>query len=41
VASAIGAQATIYGVGRPLQESYGAVPVGVNVFVRLRMRPDN
>jgi len=36
LASAIGAQVTVYGVGRPLQPVYGSDPVGVNVFVRLR-----
>jgi hypothetical protein len=36
VRSAIGAQVTVYGVGRPLQPVYGSDPVGVNVFVRLR-----
>jgi hypothetical protein len=37
VASAIGAQVTVYGVGKPLQPVYGSDPVGVNVFVRLRL----
>jgi hypothetical protein len=37
VASAIGAQVTVYGVGRPLQPIYGTDPVGVSVFVRLRV----
>ncbi len=36
LASAIGAQVTAYGVGRPLQPIYGTDPVGVQVFVRLR-----
>jgi hypothetical protein len=36
VESAIGAQVTVYGVGKPLQPIYGTDPVGVNVFVRLR-----
>jgi len=36
LASAIGAQVTTYGVGEPLQATYGTRPVGVNVFVRLR-----
>ncbi len=36
VASALGAQVTVYGVGRPLQGIYGTDPVGVNLFVRLR-----
>jgi hypothetical protein len=34
--TAIGAQVTVYGVGRPLQPVYGSDPVGINVFVRLR-----
>ena len=36
LASAIGAQVTLYGVGKPLQPVYGTDPVGVSVFVRLR-----
>jgi hypothetical protein len=36
VASAVGAQVTVYGVGIPLQAIYGSDPVGVNVFIRLR-----
>ena len=36
VGSAIGAQVTAYGVGKPLQPVYGADPVGVTVFLRLR-----
>ncbi len=36
VASAIGAQVTTYGVGKPLQGIYGSDPVGVAVFLRLR-----
>ena len=36
LASAVGAQVTGYGVGAPLKAAYGAHPVGVNVFVRLR-----
>jgi len=36
LASAIGAQVTTYGVGRPLQATYGTDPVGVTVFLRLR-----
>jgi hypothetical protein len=36
LASAIGAQFTLYGVGKPLQPIYGSDPVGVNVFLRLR-----
>jgi hypothetical protein len=38
VESAIGAQVTVYGVGRPLQPIYGSDPIGVNVFVRLRVK---
>ncbi|MBS1815108.1 MAG: hypothetical protein JSS87_09570 [Acidobacteria bacterium] len=33
---AMGAQVTAYGVGKPLQSTYGEHPVGVNLFVRLR-----
>lgn len=36
LASAIGAQFTTYGVAEPLKPIYGAHPVGVAVFVRLR-----
>jgi hypothetical protein len=36
LASAIGSQFTVYGVGAPLKPIYGSDPVGVNVFVRLR-----
>jgi hypothetical protein len=36
LASAIGAQVTAYGVGKPLQAIYGTDPVGVVVFLRLR-----
>jgi hypothetical protein len=36
LASAIGSQFTVYGVGAPLQPIYGTDPIGVNVFVRLR-----
>jgi len=38
IESAIGAQVTVYGVGRPLQAIYGSDPIGVNVFVRLRVK---
>ncbi len=41
VASAIGAQVTAYGVGKPLQPLYGRDPVGINVFVRLRPFSNN
>ena len=34
--SAIGAQATAYGLGQPLVGTYGAHPAGFNVFIRLR-----
>ncbi len=36
LASAIGSQFTVYGVGAPLQPIYGSDPIGVNVFIRLR-----
>ncbi|HEY2647122.1 MAG TPA: hypothetical protein VGI34_09110 [Candidatus Acidoferrales bacterium] len=36
IASAIGAQATVYGVGENLKPVYGSHPVGVAVFLRLR-----
>ena len=36
VASAIGTQVTVYGVGKPLQPVYGSDPIGLSVFVRLR-----
>lgn len=36
LASAIGAQFTTYGVAEPLKPIYGAHPVGVAVFLRLR-----
>jgi hypothetical protein len=36
LSSAIGAQVTIYGVGRPLQPIYGADPIGVSFLIRLR-----
>lgn len=36
LATAIGAQFTTYGVSEPLKPIYGAHPVGVAVFVRLR-----
>jgi hypothetical protein len=38
IASAIGSQVTVYGVGKPLQPIYGSDPIGVNIFVRLRVR---
>jgi hypothetical protein len=38
VATAIGAQVTTYGVGRPLQPIYGTNPVAVQVFVRMRVK---
>lgn len=34
--TALGAQLTTYGVGRPLQPIYGTHPVGVSVFLRFR-----
>lgn len=36
VSTAVGAQVTAYGVGKPLQPVYGSNPVGVSVFLRLR-----
>ena len=36
LASAVGSQFTVYGVGAPLQPIYGTDPIGVNIFVRLR-----
>jgi hypothetical protein len=36
LASAVGSQFTVYGVGAPLKPIYGSDPVGVNIFVRLR-----
>jgi hypothetical protein len=38
VSSAIGAQVTAYGVGRPLQPIYRTDPLGVAIFLRLRPR---
>ena len=36
LSSALGAQVTTYGVGRPLQPIYGTDPIGVSVFLRMR-----
>jgi hypothetical protein len=36
ISSAIGAQVTAYGVGRPLRPIYGSDPIGVSFFIRLR-----
>ena len=36
LSTAVGAQVTAYGVGKPLQPIYGSDPVGVSVFVRVR-----
>ncbi len=36
LSTAIGAQVTLYGVGKPLQPIYGTNPVGVSMFLRLR-----
>jgi hypothetical protein len=36
LSTAVGAQVTWYGVGKPLQPVYGSDPVGISVFVRLR-----
>jgi len=41
LSTAVGAQVTMYGVGKPLQAIYGSDPVGVSVFVRLRPGSDN
>jgi hypothetical protein len=41
VASAIGAEVTAYGVGKPLQPVYGTDPVGINIFIRLRPFSNN
>ncbi len=41
VASAIGAQVTAYGVGKPLQPICGTDPVGINIFIRLRPFSNN
>jgi len=35
---AIGSQVTAYEVGRPLQPIYGTDPIGVQLFVRMRMK---
>ena len=36
LSTAIGAQVTVYGVGKPLQPVYGSDPMGVSLFLRLR-----
>lgn len=36
LSSAIGAQVSAYGVGKPLRPIYGSDPMGVSIFVRLR-----
>ena len=36
LSTALGAQVTVYGVGKPLQPIYGSDPMGVSVFVRFR-----
>lgn len=38
VSTAIGTQVTAYGVGRPLQPIYGTDPIGVQIFLRMRMK---
>jgi hypothetical protein len=38
IETAVGAQVTTYGVGHPLQLIYGTDPIGVQVFVRMRVR---
>lgn len=34
--TAFGGQCTLYGVGQPLRPGYGAHPVAINLFLRLR-----
>ena len=41
VSSAVGAQVTAYGVGQPLQSTYGSDPAGVSIFLRLRPGKDH
>jgi len=41
LASAIGAQVTAYHAGKALQPVYGANPVGISVFIRLRPKGKN
>jgi hypothetical protein len=41
VSSAVGAQVTAYGVGQPLQSTYGSDPAGVTIFLRFRPGKDN
>ena len=41
VASALGAEVTAYGVGKPLQPIYGTDPVGINIFLRFRPASKN
>ena len=36
VSTALGAQVTVYGVGKPLQPIYGSDPIGISVFLRFR-----
>jgi hypothetical protein len=36
LAVALGAQVSVYGVGKPLQPIYGSGPSGVSIFLRLR-----
>jgi hypothetical protein len=38
LSTAIGAQVTTYGVGRPLQPIYGTDPIGVQIFLRIRVK---
>jgi hypothetical protein len=38
LSTAIGAQVTTYGVGRPLQPIYGTDPIGVQIFLRVRVK---
>jgi hypothetical protein len=38
LSTAIGAQLTTFGVGRPLQPIYGTDPIGVQIFIRVRVK---
>jgi hypothetical protein len=38
LSTAIGAQLTTFGVGRPLQPIYGIDPIGVQIFIRVRVK---
>jgi hypothetical protein len=39
LSAALGAQFTVYGVGKPLEAIYGSDPAGVSIFLRLRPIP--